>query len=285
MMENNRPLQNLSVEEICELWKVALTIDDKMFDTFEHLTPCCYDVLLNSTDINHIRAGVILHAKLCKKYGIPFPEIKLDLGRNEGYFMVSAENEDDPYEREVFEYMRLNLHRSMDSFASLQGIGDFTERSLRFDSDVLKPLLEGGGDAEKEIDKGFLSDELTYSGYRSVVEEVRYACQEVDVMELKVTESKNMALLNEAVKKGDVPENVKEFWNDFQVHTYMRTYYWCQMKDMVEIKGDTWCSVYAILNFYEEGLLIGDLYKLMSVRIGAYIAQELAERYGVPLAA
>lgn len=288
--KNSRPLQNLSVEELCKLWELALKVDDKMFSTYNEIVPYGYgNPLLTSTNINHARAGVILHAKLCDKYGIPHPEIKLDLGRREAEYLASSSDTEDEelmYEQEVFEYMNENLHQCMDNFATLSGIGDFEEEMLFFDKEVLKPLLDDSAGTEKEIEEGYLADELTYAGYLKVIDEVKcISYDNVEVVEIAVTKSKKMALFDAAVKNNAVPDGVKEFWESFSVHSYMRTYYWCPMGDMTEIKDDTWCSVYAILNSFEEGILIGNLFKYMSIRIGAYIAQELADRYAVPLAA
>lgn len=278
--ENERPLKELSDNELMQLWDMAEQINDMGQSTLNHITGYS-DSLLNEEDIKFIRAGVLLQAKLCDKYGIPHPPVDLDIPVfEEGLSELEDDEGDWEYGDEPYEFMREGLHITMDAFASIDEIGDFHEEELFYDAAVLEPLLEEEEDAEKKIEDGFLDDELTYSGYHSLLSAIRECGADmVEVEELKVLTSRNMAKLVAAMRKGKVPKCVEDFWDEFSVKTWMRTYYWVPMDNMEEIKGDKWCSVYAILNHYEEGILVGDLYKHMSVRVGAYIAQEFAERY------
>lgn len=274
-----RPLNELSDNELIQLWNMAEQINDMGQSTLHHITGYS-DSLLNEEDIKFIRAGVLLQAKLCDKYGIPHPPVDLDIPVFEEGLSELEDEGDWEYGDEPYEFMREGLHITMDAFASISGIGDFYEEELFYDAEVLEPLLNEEEDAESKIDDGFLDDELTYSGYHSLLSAIRECGADmVEVEELKVLTSKKMAKLVAAMRNGKVPKCVEAFWDEFSVKTWMRTYYWVPMDNMEQIKGDEWCSVYAILNHYEEGILVGDLYKHMSVRIGAYIAQEFAERY------
>lgn len=284
-MENNRPLQNLTDAELLSLWKRATAIDEMGQTTLGHIGGYCYDSLITDEDIEYIRAGVLLMAKLCDKYGIPHPPVRLGLGAYEPELSPKHsdfnEDEEDEYEREVFEYMREDLHITMDSFACIDGIGDFVEEDLFYDPEILEPMLVGDSDEEEKAEAGkFLTDEMEYSGYREVIEFIRDTGYDmVDVEELKVTKSKKMESLIKLISNGTVPGDISSFMDEFTTRVFMRTCYWVPMNELEEVKDDTWCCVSTILNHYEDGMIIGDLYKHMSIRIGAYIAQEFADRY------
>lgn len=294
-MENSNPLHNLSLEELIKLWNTALAVDDIVCKTYDHIMGYYGygDALLSPGDINRIRAGVMLHAKLCDEYGIPHPDIKLDLGVNERLYMKNiaiydgdeeTEDIDDDYEREIIEYLNENLHKTMSMFATMDKIGDVEEKHLYYQRDDLENILKGE-EFVKDID-GF-TDELKYSGYREALDIISFSPDEMDVIELKVAESEKFALLDAAVRSGEAPREVVDFWNSFVMRTARRTHLWVPSENMVEVREDTgkWCSVFGIFYFYEEGIVMGDLYKYMSIRIGTYIAQEIADRYGMPTAA
>lgn len=286
-MENDRPLFNLSDDELVKLWEMASEIDDFSHETIYHISGYC-DNLINANDIRYLRAGVLLQAKLCDKYKIPHPDIKLDLGEYEDCLIkVSTdededEDEEEDYYDEPIEYVRENLHKTMDAFASVDGIGDFEEEWLLYDPDILEPLLVEEADENSKVEEGFVEEELTLCGYRSLLRLVRELSPDmIDVVETKVTKSKKMASFVEAIKNGLVPRKVINFWDSFVSKLWSRTCYWIPMDDLDEVKEDTgtWCCVYAIIQHYEEGILTCDLFKYMSTRIGAYIAQEFADRY------
>ncbi len=290
-MGNKRPLQNLSDDELVKLWEMTSEIDDFSHETIYHISGYC-DNLINAEDIRYFRAGLLLQAKLCDKYMIPHPEIKLDLGVYDECFISISKNEDEAEENcededycdEPIEYVRENLHKTMDAFASVDGIGDFVEEWLFYDSDILEPLLVEETNAESKVEDGFLDEELTLCGYRSLLRLVRELSPDmIDIVELKVTKSKKMASFIAAIEKGLVPRKVIGFWESFVSKLWSRTCYWIPMDDLDEVKEDTgtWCCVYAIVQYLEEGILTCDLFKYMSTRIGAFIAQEFAERYSV----
>lgn len=276
-MGNSRPLQDLSDEQLLELWNVADEIDDFGHETLYHI--CGYDDnLLTGEDIQFIRAGLLLQIKLCDKFRIPYPELKEDafsVGEYEKYIGDFADNvNDDEYDFTI-EMEVKNLHRTLDAFTSINGIGDFREEYLK---DPVY-LLELGGLGFDEEAVGF-EKELGYSGYHSLLREIReYGIDTVEIVEVGVTESKKIASFINAVKTGIVPERIAEFWYELSIRLQMRTCYWTPIDNLDEVKEDTWCCVHAIIQHYEEGILICDLYKIMSTRIGAYIAQEFAERY------
>lgn len=287
-MENNRPLQNLTDEELLSLWNKAIEVDDMGHTTIYHVGSCEGDSLLNEEDIEYIRAGVLLQVKLCDMYGVPHPPIRLDLGEYEPEFLsdpktLSEDDEEDEYEYEpdLYEYMRENLHITMDAFGCIDGIGDFVEEDLFYAPDVLEALLVDDADEKKKAEAiGWITDEMEYSGYREVLDFVRNVGYDmVDVEEFKVTKSRKMASLMKSVEKRAVPQGVPSFLDKFTRKVFMRTCYWVPMDNLEEIKDDTWCCVHAVLNCLEDGMIVGDLYKNMSIRIGAFIAQEFADRY------
>lgn len=280
-MENNiRPLQHLTEAELIQLWNRSVRIDDMAQKSMEHISGYGIDTLMTPTDVRFVRAGVTLQAKLCKMYGVPIPPIYLKLDDEiEERLTLQQSEEENTYDQVPFEYETGDLHRTMDRFAAVDGIGDFEEEELFYGSDELQPLLDEEEGAEEMVDE-FLIDEMTYAGYRSMISLIRQCGPEIiDVCEIRVAKSKKMALLSAAVEKGEVSPAVGNFWDSFSDKLMMRTYRWIPIDNSEEIKDDEWCCFYAILNHCEEGILIGDLMKYMCTRIGAFIAQEFAERY------
>lgn len=294
-MENNRPLQNLTDQELIRLWEMSVAVDDMGQDTIDHIDGYSADCLLTPSDIKQIRAGVLLQAKLCEKYGIPHPDIRL--GVNEEELVMNGRTLDEELEDtdwEPFEYESTDLSITMNNFASVKGIGDFEEKYLFFDQEEFRPLFkddawedyedeEGDSDDEvsaAEIVEEQFAEELGYAGFRSLLDLVEELGPDVlDVTEVAVATSKKMASLLNAVKSGKVPGYVTLFWEGFSSKMVMRTYRWIPLGENEQIKDDAWCCVYVVASHSEEGIIICDLYKYMCTRIGAYIAQEFADRY------
>ena len=280
MGNSDRPLRNLSDDELIQLWRMAVKIDDMAQDSLDHIEGFSSKSLMTPEDVVSVRAGIILQVKLCQKYGIPFPPIYLKFDESTEEVLREGLDEEEFESGEcIFEWENGDLHRTMDRFASVDGIGDFIEEELFYDKDDLEPLLNEEEGAEEKV-KDFLDDELTYAGYREIISFIRQNDPEMlEVNELRVAKSKKMALLSDAVAKGKVPPAVGSFWNNFSVKLIMRTYRWVPINNSEEVKDDEWRCVYTIMNHYEGGVLICDLYKFMCTRVGAFIAQEFAERY------
>ncbi len=290
-MRNKRPLQNLSDYDLIKLWNMAETIDCMGQDTIDHIDGYSSDCLLTPSDIKTIRAGVLLQAKLCDKYGIPHPAIRLSV-EDEGLLKLdrTLDEELEDADWEPFEYSNSELNDTMSAFASVNGIGDFDEEQLYYDANDLQSLfeIEDAGeneDSEEEEDaaemaRELIADELRYAGYRSLLDLIQELGPDVlDVTEVAVAKSKKMASLTTAIKAGRVPGYVTMFWESFSSKMVMRTYRWIPLGESEEILDGEWCCVYVVASHYEEGIIICDLYKYMSTRIGAYIAQEFADRY------
>lgn len=277
-MGNSRPLQNLSDEQLLELWSIADKVDDFAHETIYHIHGFDVDCFLNGEDVQFIRAGLLLHAKLCDKFGIPYPKMEeddLSVGDYEELLIEAGKMDEWNYGEMPLEVVSENLHAMLNAFTSIDGIGDFSEEYLR-DPRYLLELEESDPDKVS----GEFEEELEYIGYLSYLEMVReFGVDAVEIEEIMVTKSKKMASFMNAATCGAVPETVTGFMEGFQEILKRRTCYYMPADTQDEVKEDTWCCVHAIIQHYEEGILICDLYKIMSTRIGAYIAQEFAERY------
>lgn len=290
-MNTERPLRELSDEKLLELWKTASMVDDFAHTTVGHAS-YYDDGLLNSEDIRFIRAGLLLQAKLCNEYNIPYPPMKEDslllddyeeILYGEGLLNDDENEEMEDFEDNILEFMRKSLHETIDAFSSIDGIGDFVEKPMFYDCCAFEYWNDKQSkfifpDTYEYVEE--MEEELQYVGYRSFIREVADMDYDlVDIYEIKMTQSKKIVGFLKARESGVLSKEVIEFWDSFSSKLYRRSYYWIPLDNLEEIKKDTWCCFSAIINHAEESLLNCDLYKLTALRIGAFIAQEFAERY------
>ena len=263
-----RPLKDRSVEELLDLWKKADQIDDLAHSTLGHITPYSGDCCLTEQDVKMVRAGLMLEWKLCEENGLPIPK-KL----SSPYFDIQEQSEydedDDEYtgERTVYEY-ECDGNRLIDDFTNINDIGDFSDE----DFEEVQCFLDiFDGDETEELPESFIDVAREVAGDEGM------CCSVFGVL---LTQSAKFGKAYSVSSKNDspVPKEIHDFFDNFSTALMMRNYYWVDIFSKESLTEDAYMAFSVPVEWYEEGLCPSPLYRHLSLRIGAYIAQELSER-------
>ena len=261
---NVSPFSGYTDESLLDLWHQALELDEVMHSSMGHIIGYTENTSLREFDMYMLRAGLKAHAKLCKEHGIPVPE------------NLSYDIEEDVWDEEIgyetiYEYESAG-NDIFENFTNLHGIGDFEEADI---VDV-REIVKGNGCID-----GF---PLT----RRMVEEVSavYKKREegnFDVLQATFINSGKLGKIvslievSKLMKKEIIPKEMKDFFESFIAHLKIRNC-WDSVVDESAVIGGHLCVVNIAGYDIEEGVYVTPLYRNLSMRIGAYIAQELAER-------
>lgn len=283
-MTPKRPLKNLSDEELMNLWDEAQKVSVIGSKDFDYR-------LLGMSDVRNLRAEIMLLAALCEKYNLEYPTLKQDC-----LFVDWSEIDEDDEESfdEPLEYMTEPLHRYIDAFSDVGGIGDFKTESM-FDpvevaADIYNNKKLCGVTADEitaeniseQLD-GLLTDELEFSGYRALVAmvmesgepEYYFSCQDISSIR-----SKQLGrLLTLSKEEGKLSKRITDFLDEFAIELSRGSYFTIMYDDMYEIVNGEYVGIAAVIQYCEDEVWTCSLHKNMFNRIGAHIVSELAERY------
>lgn len=296
---SERPLEHLSDEDLVNLWRKSKSID--------HYGHEDYDEFMTVFDLMNLRAALLAQISLCKKYNIPYPALKedsLDAGTEwESHVDDIMEGEDQDFDEgdidELFEYACENIHRYIDDFCDIDGIGDFSvefmidledalsffrEHNLDSLSDEFAPEVEHIGHKELLEEHGLYED-ISVKGYRSALRIVSENEDCVYCDRVQKVSSKNAYELFSLFHDHERAKKIKELSEIWNVYTEIlediaqNTTFLIPLEFSEEYSDKTWSCVNAMLTHTEDSRFICGLHQFLCLRIGAYVLQEFAFRY------
>lgn len=274
-MSSERPLMDLTEDQLMDLWDMSYDLERVSSREFSY-DPLTYE------DVRNVSAAVLLQAAICEKYHLPYPKL------TEGCLDVEEpeESEEEDGMWDPLEYAVYPLHRYIDAFATVDGIGDFKEEALVDPVEVAEEMLKNNiglpdafisdGELGKPFDMdGCLGDELKMRGYREILRVVDENPDMFGALEICKVTSKDLAKL---ISKQSENLRIRKFLDVFPMEICRRCYFSIPVDNPYEIVEGEWKGVSYMMDYYDESVTACSLHKNLYVRIGAYIVQELAAR-------
>lgn len=290
MEEEFRPLKSLTDRELIELWNKTDSISDFGQEGFD-VGPLTIDDLVN------IRTSLLVQIALCEKNGIPYPKLNPD-SLSVGEFDKFVPDNQDNYLMcgEMLEVTWESLHKYMDRFTDLGGIGDFTDTPLcdvvyfvtdfrltheyhgsMLDKDALTETLRKAGELEKH------REEIALRGYLELADIAQEEPEYFECYELRRVGSHRTARIIEKLQnpeffcenKADILRTCEEITSAIS----RCAFFWVPLEHAEQVIDGEWVALASIINYSGDEEYVCSLHKNTCVRIGAYILQEFALRY------